>query len=154
MIGFRSGFFYCLQQLLHDGVGVDAFGVGVEVGDEAVAEDGFGHLADILATYVETAAGDGAGFGAQDKVLGGAGAGSPGEIVVDEVGRVLFIGAGGADEVDGVVDDVIGDGDSADDALDGEDVGGGEDGLEVMGEIGGGGFDDGAFFVALGGSRL
>ena len=105
------------QQSFEDIVGLEAFGLGVEVGDDAVAEDGEGDGADVVGGDVVAAVEDGAGLGGEDEVLAGAWAGAPGDVVADELGDVGLAAAGGAGEADGVVDHVRGDGNVADDLL-------------------------------------
>ena len=95
-VGLGGGFFDGRDQLIDDGVGVDSFGVGVEIGDEPVPQNGLGHRFHILDADVEPATGDGPCLCAEDQVLGCTRAGTPGEPVGDEVRRLFFVGTGGA----------------------------------------------------------
>ena len=75
-----------LEQRIDHVVGRHAVGLGVEVGDDAVAEDGLGDRADVVGGDVEAALEDGAGLGREDEVLAGARACAPGEVFLDELG--------------------------------------------------------------------
>src|SRR5262249_35791054 len=68
----------------HDFIRLDAFGFGVEVGDDAMPQDGGGDGPDIFTGDVKATMQDGASFGRQDQELAGARAGSPRDIVLDE----------------------------------------------------------------------
>ncbi len=130
--------------------GADAFGFGVEVGEDAVAEGGVGDFADVVGADVVAAVEEGAGFAREDESLAGAGAGAPAYVVFDEFWGVGLVEAGLADEADGVLDDVVGDWDFADEALEREDIFGGEDVLEIDFSGGGGEADDVEFFLLAG----
>ena len=92
-----------------------------------MAEDGAGDGGDVFAADDVGAEEGGAGFGAEDEVLHGAGAGAPADEGFEPFGGVGGAGAGAADEVDGEGVEVIGDGDAADEVLEGEDAGAVED---------------------------
>ncbi len=62
-----------VDEFLHDHVALDAFGFGVEVGDDAVPQDREGYLADVFGADVVSALKQGAGFAGEDEVLAGAG---------------------------------------------------------------------------------
>src|SRR5262245_58909169 len=111
-----------LAEPADDVVGFDAFGLGVEVGDDAVAEDRGGDLADVLAGDVMPAVQHRAGLGPQHQVLRGPRAGPPGDVFLDEVGNVALALAGEAGELHGVADHVGGYGHLADDLLHPQDV--------------------------------
>ncbi len=139
-----------IEEVGDHGVGVDPLGLGVEGGDDPVAEDGAGDVADVGDGGVDVAFEHGAGLGAEDQRLAGAGAGAPGDVAADEVGGVGLTRAAGADEVAGVFEDVIGHGDAADKVLDREDLLGGEDDLRVRFEVAGGGLEDGQLLNGVG----
>src|SRR5436853_197711 len=75
-----------LEQLLDNLVAVDAFGFGVEVGDDAVAQRGQRDGRDVFGRDVVAALQHGTGFAAEDQILAGARAGSPAHIVLYELG--------------------------------------------------------------------
>ena len=62
----------------------DAFGLGVEVGDDAVPQDGERDRADVVADDVGAAVQDGARLAAEDEVLARARAGAPAHPLLDE----------------------------------------------------------------------
>ena len=115
-----------------------------------MAEDGAGDGGDVLPADDVGAEEGGAGFGSEDQILHGAGAGAPADEGLEPFGGVGGAGAGAADEIDGEGVEVLGDGDAADEVLEGEDAGAVED-VGEFGEAGaGGGFGDGDFFIAGG----
>ena len=63
---------HALEDPVDDLVGVDAFGVGVEVGEDAVAEDGSDDGADVGGADGQAAVEDGPRLGGQHDVLRGA----------------------------------------------------------------------------------
>src|SRR5947209_20537837 len=73
------------EDLFDDLLDGDALGLGVEVGDQAMAEHGGGDGLDIFQGHEEPAAHEGAGFSSEDQKLAGAGAGAPTEPVADEI---------------------------------------------------------------------
>src|SRR4051794_32434566 len=85
------------EDLVGDVGGGDAFRLGGEVGDEAVAEDRHGDGRDIIAAHVELSVENGAGLGGHDQVEAGARAGAPGDPLLDEVEGFGSLGPGDAD---------------------------------------------------------
>ncbi len=61
-----------LKELVDDLIGVDTLGVGIEVGEDAMSQDGSNHGADIAGADGEPAMEDGPGLGGQHDVLRGA----------------------------------------------------------------------------------
>src|SRR4029078_6003749 len=76
-----------LHQLLHDRVALDALGLGVEVGDDAVPQHRQRDLADVLRAHVIAALEQCTRFAGEDEVLAGARPSAPGDVVFDEVGN-------------------------------------------------------------------
>src|SRR6478736_7851298 len=66
-----------LEQARDDRVGVDALGLGVEVGDDAMAQDGRRQRANVSDGHVVPAVQQGAGLAAEDEGLRGAKASAP-----------------------------------------------------------------------------
>ncbi len=62
-----------LDQPPDDVVGLEPFGLGVEVGDDPVAEHGTGHGADVFRRDVKSAVQHRAGLGRQHQILAGRG---------------------------------------------------------------------------------
>ncbi len=100
-----------------DVVGADAFGFGVEVGEDAVAEGGVGDGADVFCADMIPALQEGAGLAGEDEGLAGAGTGAPTDVILDELGRVGLAQARLADEANRVFHYMLGDGDFADEFL-------------------------------------
>src|SRR5690349_15823638 len=73
------------EDLAGDVVGGDAFALGGEVGDDAVAEDGQRNGRHVLNADVELAVEDGASLGGKDQVEARARAGTPGEPFLAEI---------------------------------------------------------------------
>ena len=86
--------------------GGDAFGFGVEIRDEAMAQYGFGDKRYVVYRRCVASAEHSARFGAEDEALGGARSSAPSEHVAD--GCVSILRAGFADEIYRVIYDVIG----------------------------------------------
>ena len=118
-----------LEDSVDDLIGIDALGVGVEVGEDAVPQHGPDHGADVAGADGQAAVEDGPGLGRQDDVLGGAGPGAPGQPVLDEVECAGLLGTGGPHQVHRVVDHVVAGRDLADELLDPEQVAAREDRL-------------------------
>jgi hypothetical protein len=68
-----------LDEPLDDGVGGESFADGGEVGDDAMSEDGSGKFLDVFDIGGGASVEECAGFGTEEQVLDGAGAGTPGE---------------------------------------------------------------------------
>src|SRR5258706_11154427 len=83
---------YEVDQLFDQVVALDAFGFGVEVGDDAVTQHGGSDLADVFGADVIATLQQRAGLAGEDQVLAGAGAGAPADVIVDE-GRAAAFGA-------------------------------------------------------------
>ncbi len=106
-----------------------------------MTQDGLGDALDVVGRDVGGAGEQRRGLGGEDEVLAGAGARAPLEVVVDELGALeaevhRLLDAGGADEAEGVGDDVVGDRHGADGVLDAADAGlveGLDDGLAALG---------------------
>ena len=79
---------------------------------------------DVLRRNVRPAAENGPGLAAENQELHRAGAGSPADHVLDEIGSSCRANAGLADKREGVADDVVADGDFADDPLELDDLAG------------------------------
>ena len=60
-----------LEDLVDDLIGADSLGVGIEVGEDAMAEHGPQDGADVAGADGQPAVEDGAGLGGQNEVLGG-----------------------------------------------------------------------------------
>src|SRR5208337_2292704 len=60
-----------LEDLVDDLIGADSLGVGIEVGEDAMAEHGSQDGADVAGADSQPAVQDGAGLGGQNDVLGG-----------------------------------------------------------------------------------
>ena len=118
-----------IQQLVNDIHRGHAVGFGVKVGDDAVAEDGFGRGADVVDVGGHSAVQDAAGFGSDNQVLGGTGSSAPADPVADELGRGVVVRPRFSDEVDSVVDDEVGHGHAADEFLEVHDFFGVHDGF-------------------------
>ena len=72
------------QQFFDDLIGADAFGVGVEVGEQAVPQHRLGHPLHIVDANIQSAIQDRMSFRAKHEILRGTRAGAPREPVVDE----------------------------------------------------------------------
>src|SRR5688572_18245306 len=81
----RSGPRHGLEQPIDDGVGRHAFGLRVEVRDDAVAEDRVRECADVLEAHVIAAARERPRLAAEHEVLRGAHAGAERHPLRDEV---------------------------------------------------------------------
>ena len=131
-------------------IGVDALGVGVEIGEDAVSEHGICHGADVLGLHGETPPQDRPGFRAEDHVLGRAGAGAPGEPFLNEVGARRFFRSCCPGDVDRVIDHVAGGRYLADQLLDPEHVLAPQNRLHLAAGVLRGGHYDVALFLAVG----
>ena len=80
-----GGFGHGLEELVDDLVGIDALGVGVEVGEDAVPQDGPDDGADVAGADGQAAVEDGPGLGRPGRCTGRRGARAPGQPVLDEV---------------------------------------------------------------------
>ena len=78
-----------LDEAAHDLVGPEPLRLCMEVGEDAVAQDGVRDGAYVLDGDVEPACEEGFRLGAEDEVLGRARPGSPGDVLADEVGDRL-----------------------------------------------------------------
>ena len=96
-------------------------GFGVEVGDDAMIEYRWGDGFEVFERGHVGPAQGGARFGAEDKVLDGAGSGAPGDRVVDPCRCVCLAGSGFAHEANGSLIHVFGYGESSDELLASED---------------------------------
>src|SRR5208337_5487358 len=76
-----------LEDLVDDLIGADSLGVGVEVGEDAMAEHGAQDGTDVAGADGQAAVEDSAGFGGQNDVLGGTRSSTPGQPVLDEAQR-------------------------------------------------------------------
>src|ERR1700677_984326 len=74
------------EQAAQNLVGLDAVRFGVEVEQDAMAQDGDGHRDDVFFGYVVAAAGEGARFGRQHNELRGANAGAVVDVFFYEIG--------------------------------------------------------------------
>ena len=119
-----------VDQLLDDVVALDAFGLGVEVGDDAVTQDRGGDLADVFGADVVAALEQRAGLAGEDQVLAGAGP-APSRRSRSRRRAAAFGAAGQARELERVADHVVGDGHLADDLLQRDDLFAAEDVAEV-----------------------
>src|SRR5271157_6141272 len=66
-----------LEDLVDDLIRADSLGVGVEVGEDAMAEHGPQDGADVAGADSQPAVEDGAGLGGQNDILGGPRSGAP-----------------------------------------------------------------------------
>ena len=82
------------QQLVDDRVGRDAFRLGAEVREHAVAQHRVRHRADVVEADVIAALGQRARLGAEHQVLRRAHAGAEGDELLHRVGRLLRLRAG------------------------------------------------------------
>jgi len=128
----------------------DAFGFGVEGGDEAVAEGRGGEGLNVVDGDVRAALKKGAHFAGEDEHLAGTRAGTPTEHAFHILRGGGFIRARGADEVEHEIDDVIRHGHFTRELLRGLEVLGGDDGIDVLRIGAGGAGNDVAFVVARG----
>jgi hypothetical protein len=92
-----------VQKHVDDVVGGDAVGVGVEVGDDAVAQHGVRDLLDILDARQRAPVHYGAHLGAQNEILSRARAGAPRHVLLHLRDGVV---TRGAHEADGVLQHV------------------------------------------------
>ena len=81
----RGRFGGFLQKAGDDVVRRDAFRIGREIGEEAVAEDGQGDGPYVAAGHVYAALEDGAGLRAENKALRGAGPRAAVDVLSDEI---------------------------------------------------------------------
>lgn len=81
-VGWLSDAF---QDPLNHLVHVDAFGIGVEIGEEAVAEYWVGDSPDVFCGHREATVENRPSLGSEDHILGCTGTGSPGQPILDEV---------------------------------------------------------------------
>src|ERR1051325_918477 len=98
-----------LEQPIDDLVGRHAFGLRVEVGDDAVAHDRVRQRADVLEADVIAAARQRARLAAEHQILRRADAGAERDPLLDEVLRRRILRAAGAHEIEGVPHDRLGD---------------------------------------------
>src|SRR5207249_5297161 len=98
-------------------VRIHAFGFGVEVGEDAVAEDRRGDGFYVLGHGVGPAIQRGAGFGAEDQVLRSARAGAPTYPLADEVRRFRLVRASRTAQRHRIPEDVVASGNSSNDLL-------------------------------------
>lgn len=125
--------------------GGHALGFGSEVGEDTVAEDGAGDGFDVFERGHVGSAEGGTGFAAENEILDSTRTGTPTDVFLDPLGSIGSIGAGAADDFDGVVVDMIGDRDAADEALVLNDFLTGEERIET-GLVHSGGFAGDALF--------
>src|SRR5580704_284455 len=81
----------------------------MEIKQQTVTQDGGGQGADILIGDVIAVAQQRAGLGGQYDKLRGAHAGAEVHVILHEVGRAGIVGAGGANQLDRVAGDRVGD---------------------------------------------
>src|SRR5579884_1226725 len=77
-----------VDETTHNVVWLDAFGFGVEVGDDAVPQYRWSYGAHVFAGDVIAAMQHGAGLGCKDEELCGTRAGSPRNVIADEIGHI------------------------------------------------------------------
>ena len=124
-------------------------GFGGEVDEDTVTEDGRGDGFDIFQRGHVGSAQCRTGLAAEDEILNGTRTGSPADIFLEPLGGVRRIGAGAANDFDGVVVNVIGHGDPADEALKLENFLTGQEGIQRC-LVDTGGFTGDAFFFRSG----
>ena len=115
-----------LDEPLDDGVGVDALGFGVEVGDEPMPQHRSREGADVLHRHVVAPVHQGAGLAAEDEGLRGADAGPPADPLLHEVRRAGAARPGGVDQAHRVARHLVGDDHLPDEVLEVQDVLAGE----------------------------
>ncbi len=138
------------EQSIDDIFGSDLFGFCFVIGEDPVREDFFCEGAYVFDFDRIAALEDGAGFGSEDEVLGSARSSAPSEVLFGEGMGFFGVGAGGADESDSGAGGVIGDGDAANEILEGADLVGVEEFLDVGFVVAGGAADDLFFFGCAG----
>ena len=138
------------QQVADDQIDGDAFRFGVEGGDETVTERREREGLDILHGHVGAAFEQGTDFGSKHDLLTGPWSGTPADHLFDVVAGALFVRAGGADEIEDKIDNMIRHGDLACELLGGMQVFGGQDGFDGGGLGAGGAIDDLALRIAGG----
>ena len=94
-----------------------------------MTQDGGGHGLDVFDVRAVFAVEGGVDLCRHNEVLRGARSGSPVEVLIDLGRRAVSARAGGSDEVDGVVDHVVGHRHAANDLLVGQDLVAADDGL-------------------------
>jgi hypothetical protein len=119
-----------------DFFGGHVFGLGLEGGDDAVAEDVGGDGLDVLRGDIAAALEEGVGAGGEGEVEGGAGRGAVADVVAEGVELVGGGVAGGEDDGEDVVLDLVVDIDFVDDLPGAEDGGGIDDGAARNGRPG------------------
>ena len=97
-------------------------GLGGEVGDDAVVEDGGGDRFEVFEGGHVVSAESGAGFRTEDEVLDGTRACAPADGVLDPLRRLGLSRPGLADDFHGVVVEVVRDGHAADELLESDDL--------------------------------
>ena len=100
-----------------DLVGADPFGLGIEIGENAVPQDRRRHLAHILASGEKPPVQYGPRLGPQHQVLAGPRPGPPAHEFLNEVGHFALLLARQPGELQRVAHHVIGDGDAPHDVL-------------------------------------
>src|SRR3972149_10646148 len=100
-LGHRNG----LQEPINDLARADALRIGVEVREDAVAENRMGQAAYVLEAHVVPPLHQRPGLATQDKVLGGADAGTILHPLLDEVGGVGLSGAADAGQAHRIAHD-------------------------------------------------
>ena len=133
------------DQFSDDLIHGDAFGFGVEGGNEAVAESWRGERFDVVGGDVGAALEEGAHFTSKDEHLAGTRAGTPTEHAFDVFTGTVFVWPGGANKFEDEVDDVIRHGNFAGELLGGVEFLGGDDGFDFLRLTTGGAGDDFAF---------
>ena len=89
---------------------VNPFRLRLVVADDAVAQDGQGHGAHVFDVGAVFAGEGGVALGGHDEVLRSARSGTPAEVLVDLIRRVLAAWAGLGGQFDSVLDYVVGTG--------------------------------------------
>ena len=105
LVGFNCG-----EEFFDDVRGGDVFRLGLEVEDDPVFEDLAGDASDIVDGDGDPVVHQGSGFGADDQILGSAGARPPIDPLVDEPGGFpVLAGTAALHELNCISRDVLGD---------------------------------------------
>ena len=107
-VGSRRYGLGVFEQVVDDLGDADGFGFGAVGDEDAVAQDGRGEALDVVEGDVGSSAEERARLRSEDEELGGAQAGAPVDVLVDEVGGAVAVRAGAGGEADGVADEVLG----------------------------------------------
>ena len=115
-----------------------------------MSQDGQRECFDVFECDVVTSFQQSAGFGSQHELLAGAGAGAPVDLFPDPGSGCRIFGAGGADQIEDKVTDVVRERDESDSGLAFEDFGTADNGSGHSRLSGRGAIDDLSFFIAAG----